>query len=113
MMTREQMIEALQEHLRSAEILQTSTHTFRQPVAAIECGDGTRFSIQAGKYMYCSPRDDLGPWETVEVMTLTDGVEPKFWEHDQDTTLAGYVPITAVADEILLRGNFVSMNQRG
>jgi hypothetical protein len=105
---RDQVVEALQAHLQTAEVVKTQMGSFRMPVGHITCGDGTKFSIQASQFTYCSPRNDQGPWTHVEVMTLTEGAEPKFWTHDHaGDNLAGYVPLTAVADEIIRRGNLV------
>lgn len=97
----EDIVRALQEHLQSATVI----NGHRYPVAAVICGDGTRFSVQAGNYLYCSPRDNSGPWTAVEVMTLTDGVTPINWQHDAGDNLAGWVPIESVAREIYQRNN--------
>lgn len=32
-----------------------------------ECKSGLTMSIQAGGFHYCEPRNDIGPWKTVEV----------------------------------------------
>lgn len=91
------IVDALQEHLRSA----TTVNGHRYPVAAITCRDGARFSIQAGDYVYCTPRNNSGPWTHVEVMPL-DSPPTKFECEDGD--VAAYVPIEDVAAEILSRG---------
>lgn len=101
----ELVVTAIQKHLNTAEVVQTTSGSFRLPVSAITCADGTQFSVQASRFTYCSPRNDLGPWTSVEVMTLTEGAAPKFWEHDAGENLAGYVPIEAVALEVIRRGN--------
>lgn len=36
---------------------------------------GFTFSMQAGKFNYCSPRDDTGPWTEVELGFPTEKVE--------------------------------------
>jgi hypothetical protein len=101
----DQVVAMLQDHLQSAEVFDAQDlGKYRMPVGHITCQDGTQFSIQASRYTYCTPRNDQGPWTHVEVMTLSKGVEPKFWNHDAGDSLAGYVPITAVADEIISRG---------
>lgn len=100
-----QVVAALQEHLNTAEVVETASGSFRMPVAAITCADGVQFSVQASQFTYCSPRNDQGPWTSVEVMTLTEGATPKFWEHDAGDNLAGYVPIEAVAREVLRRAS--------
>lgn len=94
----------IQAHLNTAEVHVLQGEIFRMPVGAITCRDGTQFSVQASRFTYCSPRNDQGPWTHVEVMTLTDGVTPRNWEHDAGENLAGYVPIEAVAREIRERG---------
>ena len=33
----------------------------------VKCADGFSMSVQAGKGSYCSPRDDSGPYDSVEV----------------------------------------------
>ena len=98
-----QVVEALQAHLNTAEVVGMPDRIFRLPVSAITCGDGTRFSVQASEFTYCQPRNNLGPWTHVEVMTLTENTEPRHWSHDAGDGLAGYVPIEAVALEIIDR----------
>ena len=99
----EQVVEALQAHLNTAEVVGIPGRSFRMPVAAITCGDGTEFSVQASEFTYCQPRNNEGPWTHVEVMTLTEGVEPEHWSHDAGDQLAGYVPLEAVAREVIKR----------
>jgi hypothetical protein len=101
--TVEQVVEALQAHLNTAEVVGMSDRNFRMPVSAITCGDGTEFSIQASEFTYCRPRNNLGPWTHVEVMTLTEGAVPEYWTQDAGDQLAGYVPLEAVAKEIIKR----------
>jgi hypothetical protein len=101
----DQIVADLQAHLQSAEVTDLGMgRTFRLPLPAITCRDGTSFSVQASEFTYCTPRNNEGPWTTVEVMTLTEGAQPRNWEHDAGDNLAGYVPIEAVAQEILDRG---------
>lgn len=95
----DQVISALQTHLSCATVI----NGYKFPVSAITCRDGVQFSVQASAYTYCRPRNNTGPWTHVEVMTLTDGVKPSNWEHDEDL-IGSYVPIEAVAKEILDRG---------
>lgn len=98
------IIDALQQHLQSAEVHGFGDRSFRLPVGHITCRDGTVFSVQASEFTYCTPRNNTGPWTAVEVMTITEGVTPRNWEHDAGDNLAGYVPIEAVAREIHGRG---------
>jgi hypothetical protein len=73
------------------------------PVPAIECRDGSKMSVQAGEYHYCTPRVNEGPWTHVEVMWLGDNT-PLHFEVD-DSGISGYCDIRLVAREILSRGN--------
>jgi hypothetical protein len=100
----QEIVDALQEHLRSA----TTVNGHRYPVAAITCRDGAKFSIQAGVYLYCTPRNNSGPWTHVEVMPLDD--QPTKFECD-DGSVAAYVPIEDVAAEILSRGFLAIQSQ--
>ena len=97
------VVDALQEHLQSA----TTVNGHRYPVAAITCRDGAKFSIQAGNYLYCIPRDNTGPWTHVEVMPLN--AMPTKFECEPDD-VAACVPIEDVAAEIISRG-FLAINQ--
>lgn len=100
-----QIIDAIQQHLQTANVIDVGMgRTFREPVGAITCRDGTQFSVQASEFTYCTPRNNTGPWTSVEVMTLSEGVTPQYWEQDAGDNLAGYVPVEAVAREILARG---------
>lgn len=96
------MVEQIQSHLNSAVTHKLAGMVYREPVPHLICRDGTRLSVQAGRYAYSIPRTDRGPWTAVEVMTEAD---PIYFERD-DAGLAGYVPIEAVAQEVLARGNF-------
>lgn len=97
------VVAALQAHLLTAIIQVVDGNvSYRIPVEPIICKDGTRFSIQAGQFYHCSPQADRGPWDTVEVMTL-GARTPRNWKNDEDG-LAGWIPIDAVAQEILERG---------
>ena len=93
----------IENHLANAQVQKTKWSEFRLAVDHIKCVDGTVFSIQAGAHLYCIPRNNHGPWTHVEVMTVTENTEPKFWIHDC-SYVAGMVPIELVALEIANRG---------
>lgn len=73
------------------------------PVSHITCGDGTVMSVQAGRYHYCEPRDNVGPWTHVEVMLINKDVKLRHFEVDEDG-IGGGVPLRALAQEIFSRG---------
>lgn len=100
----ETIVAALQEHLQTAEVIDLGAgRVMRRPVPAITCRDGAVFSVQASEFTYCTPRDNTGPWTAVEVMTISEDVIPRNWEQDDDG-IGAWVPIEAVAQEILDRG---------
>jgi hypothetical protein len=104
------IISIITQHLNS-HLLSATVHDmghgfrYREPVPHITCRDGTIISIQAGDAAYCTPRNNQGPWTHVEVMMINGGVPVHFEYPECD--VAGYVPIEAVAKEILSRGNWV------
>lgn len=78
-------------------------------VPRLNCKDGLSLSVQAAHGSYCMPRDDIGPWDTVEVgypsealPELMPWVEP----HDKPTKY-GYVPIEIVEKIIEAHGGLV------
>jgi hypothetical protein len=74
----------------------------------ITCVDGFSLSVQANHGTYCTPRNNLGPWSSVEVGFPSD--TPEFImeyvedpEHPTDTVY-GYVPIELVEKLIASHG---------
>tara|TARA_Y100001970_G_scaffold23041_1_gene26916 strand:- start:4878 stop:5192 length:315 start_codon:yes stop_codon:yes gene_type:complete len=63
---------------------------------AVHCADGFNMSVQASRYNYCSPRNNTGPWYSVEVgypSHLDVLLRPYAEEPDRPTdTVYGYVP---------------------
>lgn len=55
---------------------------FRQTAPRITCKDGVTLSVQVGKFLYCTPRTDYGPYSKVEVgfpsIRPPDSWEPYF-----------------------------------
>ena len=69
----------------------------------IECADGFSLSVQVGKYLYSTPREDAGPWTAVEVGFPSATPEPwSEWEpyvedaNDPTGTVYAYVPLSLV-----------------
>lgn len=96
--------------LKAAELnryLQTAPREFQGgPVKHITCRDGTVLSVQASEFSYCSPRNNAGPWKTVEVMFCNKNDKPIYFTvAPDDSYIGGYIPIEDVAKEILARGN--------
>lgn len=84
----------------------------KKQASRIKCRDGHSLSVQASQYHYCWPRNDLGPWDYVEVGFPT-AEPPESWAEyfDGDWEQGGrtdsvyaYVPIALVAEFICAHG---------
>jgi hypothetical protein len=80
-----------------------------RPWPRIECPDGFCVSVQAGQYLYCSPRHDNGAWYEVELGFPTEKVEAWMpyidgYDSDPTDTVYGYVPIDLVEAELVRHG---------
>ena len=76
-----------------------------------ECVDGFSVSVQAGEFLYSSPRSDAGPWTAAELGFPDARPEPwSEWESyaeeaDRPThTVYSYVPIAMIEALIALHG---------
>lgn len=83
-----------------------------RPIPHVVCMDGFTMSVQAGRGVYCSPRDDAGPWLSVEV-GFPSKIEPLLWDYAEEPgrwteTVYGYVPIELVGAVIECHGGFAS-----
>jgi hypothetical protein len=99
--------------------------TFLPHLPKVVCQDGFSMSVQASETHYCSPRDNIGPWDEVEVgypSARPEPFEPTYvvgltqavgwtqfmerWPEDVDPTQAvyGYVPLALVEYTIRLHG---------
>ncbi|MBM37827.1 MAG: hypothetical protein CMO97_02025 [Woeseia sp.] len=78
----------------------------------VRCADGFSMSVQASTYNYCSPRNNTGPWDSVEVGFPSDYehcLMPYAEEPDRPTeTVCGYVPNVLVRSIIEVHGGLVS-----
>ena len=70
-----------------------------QQVPPIVCKSGLAMSVQASKYHYCSPRNNEGPWDKVEIGFPSRQL-PELKEYGdgltEDSTVYGWVPIELV-----------------
>lgn len=78
----------------------------------IVCANGFKMSVQASRMHYCSPRDNVGPWRTVEIGS-PNRIEPLLWDYAVEPgkwteTVYGYVPVELVAAVIEVHGGFAS-----
>lgn len=68
---------------------------------AVRTKRGRLFSIQASKGHYCSPKDDTGPYGSVEVMVI-EGTHPAAFirsnngQRSTDAGIYGWVPVSVV-----------------
>lgn len=94
-------------------VLQGRTHLTHVP--PVECADGFHMSVQASEFHYCSLRDSIGPWRSVEVGYPSEKVEAfmPYIDGSDSTptdTVYGYVPLDFVADTIIAHGGFADKN---
>ena len=80
----------------------------RMPASPIECADGFSMSVQAGSMLYCSPRNNDGPYTHFEVgfpsereELLMPYVEDEFRPTD---TVYAQVPIEVIVEVINKHG---------
>lgn len=70
-----------------------------QQVPPIVCKSGLAMSVQASRHHYCSPRNDVGPWDKVEI-GYPNRVLPELKGYGdgltEDSTIYGWVPIELV-----------------
>ncbi len=72
-------------------------------VPEMVCADGFRMSVQASRAHYCSPKDEQGPYRSVEV--LPDEGEELFESRNGDGRgTYGWVPVDVVAKVITKHG---------
>lgn len=90
-------------------VSRTSDLAFKVKMPRIVCADGTTLSVQANEHVYCSPRDNKGPYSAVEV-GFPSAEPPEIWqqyaeEPDRPTdTVYAYVPIELVSFFIARHG---------
>ena len=76
------------------------------------CADGFEMSVQANVSAYCSPRENSGKYELVEV-GFPSAVEPMLMPYVEDRgkptkTVYGYVPVEVVTNVLAKHGGIVS-----
>lgn len=81
----------------------------RATLPRIECMDGESISVQAGRYLYSTPRTDEGPWTAVEVGYPSVSPGPAILEYTETpdmpcSSVYGYVPIWLVEAFIAAHG---------
>ena len=78
----------------------------------IKCADGFSMSVQASRGSYCSPRDDHGPYDSVEV-GFPSSFDVYLHQYAEDpgqptNTVYGWVPADTVIMCIDAHGGMVS-----
>lgn len=75
----------------------------KKMTSAIHCKSGLGFSVQANSFAYCSPRENMGPYDKVEVGYPTKMVEEfmPYIERDPDNddpldSVYPFVPVEVV-----------------
>jgi len=82
--------------------------TFRR----IVCKDGASVSVQAGRAIYCTPRNDQGPWTHLEA-GFPSVAPPESWleymdgDGDPLEQVYGYMPVACVQEFIDAHGGMI------
>lgn len=92
-------ITELQAHLKSGK--STPGTDYRAPAASLRCTDGFKLSVQASSMHYCSPRDNEGPYDTVEIGYPSEVVEA-FMPYCEDPTTPTGTVYAQVPIEVVL-----------
>lgn len=101
----------IQAHVKSGKVLEKvhpDSPIHRFPAAAIVCNDGFTMSVQASVSHYCTPRDNDGPYTTLEVgfpSDYEDLMMPYAEDLDSPTqTVYPMVPIDIVVQVVEKHG---------
>jgi hypothetical protein len=82
----------------------------------ITCANGLSFSAQANAGAYCSPRQDNGPWNQVEIGFPSIAVEEfmEFAENSADPTgtVYGWVPVEIVEAVVQKNGGLMGQEAK-
>jgi len=98
-------LDKLNKHL-ATEVTQYHPDYSHKTIAnTIECKDGTTLSVQASAFHYCSPRNNTGPYTSVEVWCIPFDTIVTEFEYEVDGP-SGFVPIELVAKFIDNHGGF-------
>jgi hypothetical protein len=86
------------------DITNVAGHQYQSRRERIVCNDGFSMSVQAGEALYCTPRDNHGPWDSVEI-GYPSALEPLIlgWAEtpeDPKGSVYGFVPIS-VCDAVI------------
>jgi hypothetical protein len=83
-----------------------------RPCPRIVCVDGFSMSVQASEYTYCCPRNNTGPYISMEVGFPSEKVEklmPYAEDENQPTdTVYAYVPVEIIEQVISNHGGMVN-----
>lgn len=107
------IVDELQRRLEARPAPQPDT--MRPHLPRVHCVDGFNVSIQANRYNYCEPRDDSGPWWSVELgfpsapmPTLARWIDGDAETGaDRTDTVWGYVPLSKVAEVLASHGGLL------
>ena len=99
--------------------IEYSSRPERKYFERIVCADGFSVSVQASEGNYCSPRDSVGPWESVECgfPTTKDPVLEQWAENPNAEiceesghvqTVYGWVPSQIILQVIESHGGMIS-----
>ncbi len=84
----------------------------KKKYATVKCADGFSMSVQANRTAYCSPRDDQGPYDCVEVgYPSSYDIYLRMYAEDPGDptgTVYGWVPADTISMCIESHGGMIS-----
>lgn len=72
------------------------------------CKDGFVFSVNVGLQAYCSPRDERGPWQELEISFL-HGEDEAIQRWMDDSGIAGNVLVEIINSAIRAHGGITGV----
>jgi hypothetical protein len=91
-------------------LAERKAHTGKTTVRAMYFKRGGAMSVQASSHHYCSPKNDTGPYTSVEVLVMSPRLKvPKSFgkpseKFDNGERLWGFLPVSVLNAEIERRG---------
>ena len=76
----------------------------------VKCADGSEFSIQASKHHYCEPRNDEGPYLSVEIYIKSPipwEFSSEMYKYHDGAGVYAYVPMNLIRDLIKHHGGII------
>jgi len=106
-------VPSVRRHVRSKKELRLEPQKTRD---WLTCKSGLVLSVQAGEYLYCTPRTNIGPYSEVEVMVQAGEIPPtllhEWTKYGSMDDVFGYIPVSLVDTTIEMCGGIGNGNDK-